>query len=279
MPKRLPRKSAKSNAHPTARTADRHELYLKSVQAPDYEVYFFDRVYRRAYGRLPMVLREDFCGTFAVCCEWVKRSPDRRAIGVDLDPHPLQWGRTHLLSKLTPQQQQRVTLLQANVLDRHGQKADVLAAQNFSWFIFQQRAQLLDYFKAAHHHLNKRGVFVLDMMGGPECMHENRIETRRLRGFKYLWEQERFDPITHHCRFHISFAFHDGTRMRRAFTYDWRLWTVPETRELLQDAGFKHIDVYWEGTDRRTGQGNHVYSRRTSAPSDRSWVAYVVAWK
>jgi len=70
-----------------ASQADKYTLYQQAVQEPDHEVEFFDRVYRARHKRLPKVLREDFCGTFAVCCEWVKK-PGRVAIGVDLDPEP-----------------------------------------------------------------------------------------------------------------------------------------------------------------------------------------------
>ena len=108
-------KRSKRKKPTMAERADRYELYLKAVQEPEAEVPFFDRVYQREYGRRPSVLREDFCGTFAVCCEWVRRSSDRVAVGVDIDPEPLGWGREHHLSKLKAKQQRRVELLQDDV--------------------------------------------------------------------------------------------------------------------------------------------------------------------
>ena len=110
-------------------------------------------------------------------------------------------------------------------------------------------------------------------------MEEEREEITSHRGFDYVWEQKRFDPITHRCEFVIHFDFPDGSRMRRAFVYDWRLWTIPEVRELLTEAGFRSSDVYWESTDKKTGQGNDVYRRRQHADSDPAWVAYVVGVK
>src|SRR5258705_418284 len=77
---------------PRAAAADKYDLYVLSVQSPDVEVAFFDRAFRTQYGRRPTTLREDFCGPAAVCYEWVRSTPDRRAIGVDLDPEPLAWG-------------------------------------------------------------------------------------------------------------------------------------------------------------------------------------------
>ena len=54
-----------------AEGADKFDLYQKSVQHPDHEVEFFEQAYREAFDRKPWSLREDFCGTFAVCCQWV----------------------------------------------------------------------------------------------------------------------------------------------------------------------------------------------------------------
>ena len=54
----------------TAATADRHELYQLSVQAADYEIAFFDRVFRAARGSKALSMREDFCGTALLSCAW-----------------------------------------------------------------------------------------------------------------------------------------------------------------------------------------------------------------
>ena len=57
-------------------------------------------------------------------------------------------------------------------------------------------------------------------------------------------------------RCHIHFKFPDGSRIKNAFSYDWRLWTLPEVQELLAEAGFDRITVYWQGTDEETGEAN-----------------------
>ena len=94
-------------------------------------------------------------------------------------------------------------------------------------------------------------------MGGAELLEDDRPdEVKSFRSYKYVWEQKRFDPITHDCEFFIHFRFPDGSALERAFHYQWRLWTIPEIRELLVEAGFRRADVYWEDTDRRTGKGN-----------------------
>ncbi|RMD83963.1 MAG: class I SAM-dependent methyltransferase [Candidatus Dadabacteria bacterium] len=276
---RRPRRRRHPRRPSLASTADKYALYLKSVQSPDYEVAFFRRVYVREFGRPPRTLREDFCGTAAVCCQWVRRHPERRAIGVDIDPEPLEWGRRHNVAALELPAQQRVTLVRADARRVFGPKADVVAAQNFSYYCFKTRAELRRYFRAAYRNLARRGLLVLDVLGGSEVMEEGHEEVKRMRTFQYVWEQHRFDPITHYCRFFIHFRFPDGSEKRRAFSYDWRLWTMPEIRELLAEAGFARSDVYWEGTSRKTGRGNDVYVLRKHAPADPAWVAYVVAVK
>jgi hypothetical protein len=67
--------------------------------------------------------------------------------------------------------------------------------------------------------------------------------------------------------------------MKRAFTYEWRLWTLPEIRELLEEAGFSKVTVYWEGTDEETGEGDGKYYPSLQGDADPSWVCYLTAEK
>ena len=64
--------------------------------------------------------------------------------------------------------------------------------------------------------------------------------------------------------------------MKRAFTYEWRLWTLPEIRELLAEAGFSRSTVYWEDRD-ANGDGTNTYRPRAHARQEPAWVAYIVA--
>ena len=86
-----------------------------------------------------------------------------------------------------------------------------------------------------------------------------------------------FNPIDSSMNCHIHFAFPDGSRMERAFSYAWRLWTLPEIRELLLEAGFREVTVYWEGTDEASGEGNGVYEPAVVGDADPGWVCYIVA--
>ena len=265
--------------------ADRYALYGLSVQEPANEAAFFTNTYKKINGRKPRILREDFCGTHAVCCEWVKLHKENVAYGIDLDPEPLAWGKANLQPALTAAQQSRITLYEDDVRSTAKVKADVLAAQNFSFFLFKTRDALRGYFTQARANLAKDGIMVMDMMGGSDCYIEEHQDIRTIdsdvpgfKKFKYIWEQKRINPITGDALFHIHFKFKDGSKLDKAFTYDWRFWTLPEVTELLLEAGFSDATVYWEQTD-EDGEETGEFIPATEGPADPSWIAYVVARK
>lgn len=259
-----------------AAAADRFDLYQRAVQQPFADVALFDRIYREAYGERALRLREDFCGAGLVACAWAASRRDRTAVGVDLDRTVLAWGEAHNRAVLGPDARERVRLLRGDVREVRAGRADVVAAGNFSFYVFKTRAELRAYFVAARRNLARRGVLVLDVLGGADNLVEDHEDVRRMgRGVRYVWQQRRFDPIAAHGTFAIHFRFDDGSELRDAFTYDWRMWTIPEIRELLFEAGFSGVQVYWEGTDRRTGRGNGVFRRVSEAPADASFLALV----
>ena len=158
----------------------------------------------------------------------------------------------------------------------------MLAAQNFSFWIFKTRQELVKYFRIARSNLNADGIMVMDMMGGGECYTEELVDKRRItkgkKGFKYMWEQASFNPVNADASFYISFKFADGSKMKRAFEYHWRFWTIPEVRELLQEAGFRETHVYWENDD-EDDENFEKWERGEVAPSNPSWICYIVALK
>lgn len=278
-------KTGKQAKPALAERADRYALYGLSVQEPANEAEFFASTYKKLNGKPARLLREDFCGTHAVCCEWVKLHKDNRAVGVDLDPEPLAWGKANLQNQLTDKQRERITLFEDDVRSPSEIKFDVLAAQNFSFFLFKTRAALRDYFEHARANLADGGIMVMDMMGGSDCYIEEHEDERTIESdvpgfkkFKYIWEQATFNPITSEALFHIHFRFKDGSELDKAFTYHWRFWTLPEVCELLVEAGFSDATVYWEVTD-EDGEETGEFEPATHAPSDPSWIAYVVAQK
>ena len=265
-----------------ADTADKFVCYQKAVQSPDVDVEFFEQAYKEAYGKDPMSLREDFCGAFAVCCEWAKSNEKRTAVGVDLCPTTLQWGRDNNLAQLNSSQQMRVAVYEQDVRTLSESKSDILTAQNFSFWFMKTRAEVIEYFKFARENLNDQGVMVMDMMGGEETYIEDRTEKRTIEkgknGFSYHWHQAKFNPVNSHATFYIHFKFADGSKMKRAFEYNWRVWTIPEVREMLEEAGFSKSLVYWE-TEDEDGEDTGEWEANEEAPSHPSWICYIVGVK
>lgn len=274
--------SQSKNDQPTmADEADKFDCYLQSVQEPEHEIEIFDQIFRDIYDRKPLTLREDFCGTFSVCCEWAKSNKKREAWGVDLCSDTLQWGKDNQLSKLKPAAAERVHVLEQDVRDSNTPPVDVLAAQNFSFWGFKTRAELLEYFKKAHANLADEGVMIMDMMGGQDCYDTDLVDKRTIvkgkKGFKYHWEQAYFNPVTSDCTFYIHFKFGDGSKMKRAFEYNWRFWTIPEVRELLAEAGFSTSLVYWDEEEDDDEDANWIAVEEM--PNDDSWICYIVGLK
>ena len=260
-----------------AERADLHELYEESVQNVENEVEFLQDTFKSLTGRTGYLFREDFCGTASASCQWVRQGPEFQAIGVDIDQSVLDWGRNNRVAKLPAEDQARVSLIESDVLTVETPKVDLLAAFNFSYWIFEERATMLGYMKRCRDALKDDGVLFMDMFGGPEAMEETKEKTKH-KGFSYIWHQAKFHPVTNHIRCHIHFKFPDGSRIKKAFTYEWRLYTAPELRDLLLEAGFRKVTVYWEGED-EDGEGNGEFAPDAKGEADLAWIAYIVAEK
>ncbi len=258
--------------------ADRHALYELAVQNVEHEYDFVNTTYRKIKGYKAHTLREDFCGTANMSCEWVKNRKKNTAIGVDLDPEVLAWGKKNKLGKLSTEARKRITLIKDDVLMVKTKPVQVILAMNFSYQLFKTRKLMKDYFTQVHKSLSSDGIFFLDAFGGYDAYKEIREKTK-LKGFSYIWDQASYNPITGDMTCHIHFHFPDKSRLRKAFTYKWRLWTLPEIQEILHDAGFSNITVHWEGTDEETGEGDGNYSPSTHGDADPSWVCYITAEK
>ena len=276
--KKLKRPANGAARESMAKRADRYELYLQSVQAPEVDVKFFQRVYKSNFKQPAQVLREDFCGTAAVCCEWVGKRGEREAWGVDLDPEPLAWGEQYNLPLVPESRRSAVHFVEGDVRSAETPAADIITAQNFSYCIFKTREELRGYFEVALGNLAKQGVFILDLFGGYESIEDDRKDERELNGFTYIWDQHQYDPINAFGNYRIHFRFDDGSKMKDAFIYDWRVWTIPEVREVLLEAGFDGVDVYWEDED-ENGEGTGQYNKKTRGTCDPAWNAYIVGVK
>jgi len=275
-PKGGPKRGKKKSPARTAANSDRHELYELAVQSPEAEVEFIDRVTRKALGRRAQTLREDFCGTAFISAEWVAKRKNNRAIGVDLDPKVLKWGAKRLRDRLNAEQRTRLTMVEGDVRTTRSEPVEALCAFNFSYFIFKERAELIGYFRAARESLVPGGVLLLDAYGGSDSFVEME-EERQLDGFVYVWDQHKYNPITGDVVNHIHFRFPDGSEMKRAFTYRWRLWTLPELQDALAEAGFEEIAIHWEGTDEKSGGGDGVFRPSRKGEACAGWIAYITA--
>lgn len=270
------KKNKTSQGPSQAELADKHLLYEESVQCVEAEIDFISETFNKIRGRSARTVREDFCGTMNSSCEWIKRDDNNIAYSVDLDPDVLNWGRQNNISKLTKTQAERLNVIEANVLDVECPAVDVILAMNFSYWLFKDRSSMIGYFRSVHESLVDDGLFILDSFGGYEAFQEMEESTKQ-NGFTYIWDQARYNPITGDGLFHIHFKFKDGSRMDKAFTYDWRVWTLPEIQEMLIKAGFKP-SIYWEGSD-EDGDGNGVFEMTTEGEADAGWIAYIVAEK
>lgn len=265
---------------------DKHYLYSAAVQSVESDIDFFRRIYRRERGCPFRRLREDFCGTAALACDWVRRDASHEAWGVDLHGPTLEWGRAHYVPRLG-RGASRLHLLEQNVLDVTRPKVDVVAALNFSYYTFETREAMRGYFRTARRSLDDGGILFLDAFGGTDSMsadHDRRripastaFDGTAIPAFTYEWEQARFNPIDHHMTCHIHFELRGGKRLRRAFSYEWRLWTLPELLELLRDAGFAECEVYVEGWDEEEDDTDGIFRRRIWFDNEGGWIAYIVA--
>lgn len=260
-----------------AEQADIHELYEESVQSVETEMEFLQTTFRELRQRDAKSFREDFCGTASASCEWVRSGEDHYAIGVDIDGDVLEWGRNNRVSRLPEASRPRVQLLNDDVMAVSANPVDIVGAFNFSYWTFNTREQLRAYFSRVRDALVADGVFFLDAYGGSEA-YETQKEKTKYDGFTYIWDQAEFEPVTGRAVCHIHFKFPDGSKIKRAFSYEWRLWTLPELRELLEEAGFSKVSVYWEGED-EDGEGDGEFSEDPCGEADPAWIAYIVAQK
>ena len=266
---------------------DRHVLYAAAVQEPVADIRFMERIFRRRCKRLPVRIREDFCGTAYLSSAWAAKRARNEVWGVDLDQPTLAWGREQYLSRLG-KAASRVHLICDDVLTAETPTVDVAILLNFSYFVFKERQTMLTYFSRLYESLAKDGVVIMDICGGSTCPDYCR-ETRWIREgktpdgkaippFKVTWEHEFFNSVNNGLLCHLHFKLPDGTEMFRAFTYDWRLWSAVELREILEDVGFKKTEVYAHGWN-ADGTSDDVYRLRTRIINEDGWLGYVVGYK
>ena len=251
----------------------------RAVQSAEQDVDFLLETYRSLRDKSPQHMREDFCGTCLLSSYWTKLGKKYTAESYDIDPEPLAWGRRHNLAPMG-KTGERVIQYREDARNRSRRAPDVRCAQNFSYWVFKKRAEMLDYFQGVQADLADDGIFVVDLHGGPESHQELEEETEMDdESFTYVWDQDSINPITGEARLHIHFRFPDGSEMTDAFVYDWRLWGLAELTEIMQDAGFTQVDCYWEGTAEDGESGNGEFTVSKAGEACLSYVAYLVGQK
>jgi SAM-dependent methyltransferase len=263
---------------------DKFSLYELCAQNPPRDARVLRAIYEdRRVGlaarrcRADLILGEDFCGTAAISRAWCDLLPRGRAIGVDNDAPTL--ARAREMCRDRP----RVELVRADVL-RAKQPADLIAALNFSICEFHERPRLIKYLRHAHSRLRRAGCLVCDLYGGSDAFETGLLDQRikpppaphsgsRDR-ITYSWEQRSADPLTGHVVNAMHFEVtppHGGGRkplvFLNAFVYDWRLWSVPELRDAMTEAGFASTQVYPRTAEAKDAEGN-LYVRPVEDPTE-----------
>lgn len=281
--------SAADVTHPGAGTPRRgsgeaisnHELYELCVQHPG----AMAAMLRAIHGGSPRVLIEDFCGSAAVSRAWAAR-PGCRAIASDIDGAVLAVAASHRAP--------RVRLTHADALRPEtlpGSSADVIFVGNFSVCEIHQRAALVAYFGACAQRLRAGGSLVCDTYGGATAFARGGM-TRvihppagtGLTRIRYSWEQRRADPLTARVVNALHFRLERKGRVvderTDAFVYTWRLWSVPELRDAMTEAGFTHTDVYDSLPDAQETDGTPIARPVTNTDDlGESFVVCVVGRK
>ncbi|KAJ4828050.1 hypothetical protein Tsubulata_028122 [Turnera subulata] len=164
---------------------------------------------------------------------------------------------------------------------------DIVCAFNYSCCCLHKRADLVLYFNHVSETLSKKGgIFVMDLYGGTSSERKLRLQ-RRFPNFTYIWEQAEFDIIERKTRISLHFLLHkQQKKIRHAFSYSWRLWSLPEIKECLEEAGFRSVH-FWlrqmpDTEENRSTEGFGVgrdlkYEEVKTFEQEDAWNAYVVA--
>ncbi|KAL6954824.1 hypothetical protein U1Q18_049069, partial [Sarracenia purpurea var. burkii] len=121
---------------------------------------------------------------------------------------------------------------------------DIICAFNYSCCCLHSRMDLVSYFKHSRNALSRNGgIFVMDLYGGTSSECELRLQ-RKFPNFTYVWEQAGFDIVQRKTRISLHFHLQKQRKLRHAFSYSWRLWSLPEIKDCLDEAGF-HSVHFW----------------------------------
>lgn len=260
------------------KTKDKHALYLASVQDPISDVARLSKIYQEIFKKDAIDFREDFSGTFALSCCWVQSSEERTAIAIDNDHDTIEYGKKYYLPNLSEDEQSRMHVIEGDSISKT-KPVDLIAAFNFSYCLLHKRSDLLHYFQKCHESLGPQGMLIMDCFGGSESetpeIQERDIENDKIKPFLFEFERKDFNPITRLSNYGIHFKYPDGTEINDAFTYHFRMWSITEIRDLLDEAGFSKSLIYWEGFD-KDGFGNGEFHETEDEENTLNWNALII---
>lgn len=274
-------------------TLDKHDLYELCVQSPKHTV----PLLRAIHGGNPRVLGEDFAGTGALSREWCRSVAGARAIAIDLDETVL--ARCRERWRAEGREPHAIATVAADLLAPRGAtedlKADIIYTGNFSIGEIHDRPGLVDYLRNTRRRLapgeagnGGGGVFVCETYGGESAFLTGSVERTHeipatgqapAREIVYTWEQRQADPLTGRVVDVLHFREVAGAEtiadFPDAFVYGWRLWSVPELRDAMLEAGFARTEVYAQLPDAVDDAGA-AYARPIENPDEELDDSFIV---
>ena len=261
-------------SHGLMRTLTRHELYEICVQSPEDLV----PLLRAIHGGEPRTLGEDFAGSGALSRLWVGSVECGSAIAVDHDAETLALAKADGVRTIVGDVRSATTAADA---------ADIIFVGNFSIGELHERGELVAYLRHCRERLTPGGVFVCDIYGGDSAFLAGHVH-RPHPGpegttIRYTWEQRKADPmtgmVTNALHFRVEQAGTIYQEEHDAFVYHWRLWSVPELRDAMTEAGFGTTETYAKLADAIDDEGNaHVLPIEDGGEDlDESFIVCVTA--
>ena len=243
-------------SEPATKRPSPQDLYEICVQSPKHVV----DLLRAIHGQEPTLLGEDFAGSGAVSRAWVTLSDRHRAWCVDRDATALARcdGADRISARVGDVAQEASTV-------------DAIWVGNFSIGYHHDRPSLMGYLRHVRSRLETNGVFVCDTYGGESAfilgeVHRYHQLPKHLAPdgtggwrVRYTWEQREADPltgmVTNALHFRIERAGVIEDELIDAFIYRWRLWSVPELRDAMREAGYASTAVYGQLPEAVDGEG------------------------
>jgi hypothetical protein len=289
----------------------RHDLYERCVQSPRHLVPFL----RAVHAGDPRVLGEDFAGTAALSILWADSSDDRRAVAIDLDAEALGHHPEHprvlrrCMDVMDADDPADVIFVGNFSIGYRRTRADLVA------YLKHARGRLTanapepgasatgrsldapqDFTRPVAHAPGSvgsaaphdPGVFICDTYGGDSAFLTGEVHRDHWipegphagKRIRYTWEQRRADPLTGMVTDVLHFRVEKGGVIEQeifdAFVYEWRLWSVPELRDAMLDAGFATTEVYAKTADAMDEEGNaYVLPVEDAEELDDSFIVLV----